>query len=151
MCGCKTKISGVMKNSSSKLDFKSIGLRVVGVSAGAVAAGFAVKIAPALDPKIKAAGIMAIGVGLPLFIKGQKFIEHVGDGMIAQGANMLVGSLFPNLISGDDDFVSGDMMSDETYTETITGADDDGYNVNTSDMVNGFDISGADDDEAMAY
>ena len=134
--------------TSRKVDFKAIALRVAGVSAGAVGAGFLAKVAPNLNPKIKAGGIVAVGAALPIFMKGNKFIEHIGDGMIAQGANMLVGSFFPTLISGDED-----MMEEETYTETVSG-DDDGYSANTENLVSGLDISGADDeddDDERAY
>lgn len=139
MCGCRNKISGVMKKS--KVDFKEIGMRVVGISAGAIGAGFLAKVAPNMNPKIKSAAIIVAGAALPMLSPKTKLVEYVGDGMIAQGANMIMGSFFPSLVSGP-----GDMMEEETYTETVSG-DGDGYGTSTENILSGVDISGADDDD----
>jgi hypothetical protein len=58
-----------------------------GLVAGAVGARILTsspKILPNLDPKIKSAGVIALGVFFPKLLKGN-FGKSIGDGMIAAG------------------------------------------------------------------
>ncbi|MFZ4741662.1 MAG: hypothetical protein ACOYLE_10915 [Bacteroidales bacterium] len=85
-----------------KFDFKKIGMKVVGLGAGAVAANAGVKFLPAtMDNKIVSAIQIGVGVILPEVI-GQKseLLESVGNGMIAVGAANLVSELTSKTTAG---------------------------------------------------
>jgi len=62
-------------------------MNAAGLVAGAVGARILTsspKILPNLDPKIKSAGVIALGVLFPKLLKGN-FGKSIGDGMIAAG------------------------------------------------------------------
>ena len=95
----KTKRARVTKRRSSKMnglngiDFTNI----LGVVAGAVGAKFVKKYIPeTLDTKIVAGGTVALGVALPMFVKGgnmKNIVSGIGSGMVAAGAIDLLSSL----------------------------------------------------------
>lgn len=110
-----------------KLDINRIG----GLGAGAIGAKVLNKPLQNLNPKLRAAGKVAAGIAVPMFIKRNPFMQSVGDGMIAAGVSELVGSFVPAL-AGDDDFATLGAMEDyylteeEMKNENIEGlADDD--------------------------
>ena len=66
---------------------KSFLMDAAGLVAGAAAARVLTssgKILPNLDPKLKSAGVIAIGAFFPKFLKGS-FGKAIGDGMVAAG------------------------------------------------------------------
>ena len=66
---------------------KSFLMDAAGLVAGAVGARILTsspKILPNLDPKIKSAGVIALGVFFPKFVKGS-LGKSIGDGMVAAG------------------------------------------------------------------
>jgi hypothetical protein len=71
-----------------------------GIAAGAIVAKQLNKVLK-FDPKLLAAGKVALGVALPKFIKSP-LMNSVGSGMIAVGAVELVGSFVPSLSGADD-------------------------------------------------
>jgi len=78
---------------------------VLGVIAGAVAAGFVSKLindkAPTMQPQLKA--LIPIGAGI--FLAGNKnvMIKGIGYGMVGKGGSDLAASLLPGSITGVDD------------------------------------------------
>jgi len=102
---------------------------IAGVVAGAVIAKQLNKVLK-FDPKILAAGKIALGVMLPKFVKNP-LMAGIGQGMIAIGGTELVGSFIPTLGATDDVIMlSGDF--DMGGLDTI-GAD--------ISEVNGFDVA----------
>ena len=76
----------------------------VGVIAGAVAGKLvASKTLPNVDEKIKNAGVVALGILLPTFMKNE-LGKSIGTGMVAVGGLGLVGSFLP-AVSGVDDMI----------------------------------------------
>ena len=66
---------------------KSFLMDAAGLVAGAAAARVFTssgKILPNLDPKLKSAGVIALGAFFPKFLKGS-FGKAIGDGMVAAG------------------------------------------------------------------
>jgi len=66
---------------------KSFIMDAAGLVAGAAAARVLTssgKILPNLDPKLKSAGVIALGAFFPKFLKGS-FGKAIGDGMVAAG------------------------------------------------------------------
>jgi hypothetical protein len=66
---------------------KSFIMDAAGLVAGAAAARVLTssgKILPNLDPKLKSAGVIALGVFFPKLLKGS-FGKSIGDGMVAAG------------------------------------------------------------------
>jgi len=115
------------------IDFTNI----LGVAAGAVAAGFLNKVIPAtIDSKIVAGGKIALGVALPMFVKSGKLkgiMSGVGAGMIAVGAVDLLRGF--GVLSGADDSMSISLNGDQDFLgDEILGAD-----VLGDDIMNGID------------
>jgi hypothetical protein len=114
----------------------------LGIIAGAVAGKLVVsKLLPNVDDKIKNAGVVALGVAFPMFLKSE-IGKAIGNGMIAAGGAGLVGSFVPGLgqvndtiefpvtvgeipdnlsvIAGDDDVMAGNddsVMAGMAYDE----------------------------------
>lgn len=108
----KRKMSGVRRRrgrSMSGIDTTSI----LGVVAGAVAAGYLNKIVPAtFNDKLLAGGKVALGVALPMFIKSNKsLVGGIGAGMVAVGSVDLLKSF--GALSGDFDIpvINGDVLA----------------------------------------
>ena len=104
---------------------------VLGVIAGAVAAGFVSKLindkAPTMQPQLKA--LIPIGAGI--FLAGNKnvMLRGVGFGMVAKGGNDLAASLLPGSITGIDDvFLSSpadqSILSAPMDQSILSGGDD---------------------------
>jgi hypothetical protein len=126
-------------------------MNILGVAAGAVAAGMADKFIPeSIDKRISAAGKIAIGVLLPNMVKSGKMknaLAGVGSGFIAVGAvdllkgfGVLSGANDSdylevtlnggvnvlagediNIVSGDQDILAGEDIS------IVSGMDDNEY------------------------
>lgn len=82
---------------------KGFAMDALGLVAGAAAARIltsAPKILPNLDPKIKSAGVIALGAFFPKFMKGS-FGKSIGDGMIAAGGLGLLQAT--NILAGIDE------------------------------------------------
>ena len=122
---------------------------VLGVVAGAVAAGFVTSLVnknlPDVDKNIKA--LIPIGAGIFLTANKNVMLKGVGFGMVAKGGADLAASLIPgignidevflsapadqsilslpadqSILSGDDDFMNGDddfMNGDEDFLSQI--------------------------------
>jgi hypothetical protein len=118
---------------AKKFDFKRIGMKVVGVGAGAVVGKIADKPLANMNPKLRA--IIKIGVGavLPELVKSE-FVGSIGAGVLAVGA----ADLFDNMVNKTAP-VQG---LGEAY-DTAIGAED--YQVTES--MNGI---GADPEEVLA-
>lgn len=95
--------------ATKKFDFKKIGLKVAGVTAGAVAANALTKVLPAsIDSKMTSAVQIAAGAILPdLLGKRNELLENIGNGMIAVGGMNLVSELTSKGVSG--------IFGNETY------------------------------------
>jgi hypothetical protein len=74
---------------------------VLGITAGAIVARKVDSFLPNLNPTIRNAAKVAVGVALPKFVKNP-MIKAVGDGMIAVGGAGLVGGLVPALGATDE-------------------------------------------------
>ena len=133
------------KSGMGAIDFTNI----LGVVAGAVAAGYLDKVIPeTIDNKIVAGGKIALGVALPMFVKSgnmKNILAGVGSGMVAVGSidllkgfgvlsgaedeEMLEISLNGDLdiLSGDDDLsvVQGDILAGEDDLSVVQGYDED--------------------------
>jgi hypothetical protein len=133
------------KSRMGAIDFTNI----LGVVAGAVAAGYLDKVIPeTIDNKIVAGGKIALGVALPMFVKSgnmKNILAGVGSGMIAVGSidllkgfgvlsgaedeEMLEISLNGDLdiLSGDDDLsvVQGDILAGDDDLSVVQGYDDE--------------------------
>jgi hypothetical protein len=133
------------KSGMGAIDFTNI----LGVVAGAVAAGYLDKVIPeTIDNKIVAGGKIALGVALPMFVKSgnmKNILAGVGSGMIAVGSidllkdfgvlsgaedeEMLEISLNGDLdvLSGDDDLsvVQGDILAGDDDLSVVQGYDED--------------------------
>ena len=108
----KRKMSGVRRRRSRSMagvDTTSI----LGIVAGAVAAGYLNKIVPAtFNDKLLAGGKVALGVALPMFIKSNKsLVGGIGAGMVAVGSVDLLKSF--GALSGDFDIpvINGDVLA----------------------------------------
>jgi hypothetical protein len=144
----KSKISGrrgSRKSRMGNIDFTNI----LGVVAGAVAAGYVDKVVPdTIDNKIVAGGKIALGIALPMFVKSgsmKNILGGVGSGMIAVGSidllkefgvlsgaeddEMLEISLNgdQDVLSGDDDIsvINGDVLAGDDDISVINGDDED--------------------------
>jgi len=111
------------KSGMGAIDFTNI----LGVVAGAVAAGYLDKLVPdSVNPKIVAGGKVALGVALPMFVKSgsmKNILAGAGAGMIAVGSvgllkefGVLSGDeksddVLEISLNGDMDVLSGDDMS----------------------------------------
>jgi hypothetical protein len=124
------------KSAIHGIDVKNI----LGVVVGAVAAGYLDKVIPdSIDTKIVAGGKIALGVALPMLVKGgdmKNMLSGVGAGMIAVGSIDLLkgfGVLGYETAMGDDaleislngdmDILAGDDLS--VINENVLSGDDD--------------------------
>lgn len=129
---------------------------VLGVVAGAVAAGALNKVIPdTIDPKIVAGGKVALGVFLPNFVKSGKLknvMAGVGSGMVAVGAVDLLKEFGVLSGTGEDEVLQVSLNGDQDILagDTSVLAGDDLSVVNgDEDVINGDDLSvvnGMDDD-----
>ncbi|MEI6508578.1 MAG: hypothetical protein WCO54_08825 [Bacteroidota bacterium] len=132
---------GARKNSIDTMN-------IIGVAVGAVVAGYINKLIPAdskISPKIVAGGKIALGVALPLFVKGGKMkntLAGVGSGMVAVGTidllkemDILSGvddEVLEVTLNGDQDILAGDDLSVVNGGEMVLAGDD-------LSVVNGYD------------
>jgi hypothetical protein len=112
-------------------------MNILGVAAGAVAAGFADKFIPdTLDKRISAGIKIAAGVALPMLVKGgntKNLLAGVGSGMIAVGAvDLLKG--FGVLQGAEDDLLEVTLNGDDL---SVVNGD--------QDILAGVDILAGDD------
>lgn len=93
----RRRISGI-----GKLDIQGLAMKVAGLGVGAIAARelntIAVKQFPSLTPMVSGFIQIAVGVFLPIMVKGNKFVSDIGDGMIANG--VMVEAVNLGIISG---------------------------------------------------
>lgn len=107
----KRKMSGVSrrKRAVSGVDTQSI----LGIVAGAVAAGYLNKVVPAtVNDKLLAGGKVALGIALPMFIKSNRsLVGGIGAGMVAVGSVDLLKSF--GALNGDFDIpvINGDVLA----------------------------------------
>lgn len=116
---------------------------IAGVTVGAIIAKQVGKLLPNLNPKVAAAGKVALGVALPMFVKSP-IMKSIGNGMLAVGGVELVGSFVPALAGDDDvvllsglDEIGGMDISEINGLDEIGGMDE----IGGSDIseINGFD------------
>lgn len=122
-------------------------MNVLSVAGGAVAAGFLNKlIPPTVNDKVVAAGKIALGLGLPMLIrgKGQNAARAIGSGMIAVGSVDLLKSF--GVLSGDFDIpvINADVLSEDEL-EQISGLGEEVLAGNDIPVINGPDDDGEDD------
>lgn len=146
----KTKKAGrrrSRKSTMGAIDFTNI----LGVVAGAVAAGYLDKVIPeTIDNKIVAGGKIALGIALPMFVKSgsmKNILGGAGAGMIAVGSVDLLKEF--GVLSGmgaDDDMLEISLNGDQ---DVLAGDDD--INVINGDVLAGDDdisvINGYDDED----
>ena len=113
-------------------------MNILGVAIGAVAAGYLGKLVPAtVNTKIVSGGKIALGIALPMLVKGGKMkntLAGVGSGMIAVGTvdllrdfGVLSGmddEILEVTLNGDQDILAGDDLSVVNGGETVLAADD---------------------------
>jgi hypothetical protein len=129
------------RSGMGAIDFTNI----LGVVAGAVAAGYLDKLVPdSVNPKIVAGGKVALGVALPMFVKSgsmKNILAGAGAGMIAVGSvgllkefGVLSGTTNDDVLeislNGDMDVLSGDDMS--VINASVLAEDD-------MSVINGYD------------
>jgi hypothetical protein len=115
-------------------------MNVLGLAAGAVGARILTsspKVLPNLNPKIKSAGVIAVGLYLPKLVKGN-LSKSIGDGMVAAGGLGLLqaANVLGQIESAMDIPVSvmaGDGLSlisgySEDNLSVISGQDEEVYN-----------------------
>lgn len=123
----------------------------IGVIAGAVAGKLvATKTLPNVDDKIKNAGVVALGILLPTFMKNE-LGKSIGTGMVAVGGLGLVGSFLP-AVSGTDDMIEFPVQVGEIddNISVIAGDEDVMAGDEDFDMVSG-DISLMSGDDDLDY
>lgn len=106
---------------AKKFDIKKIGMKAAGLGAGAVAAGLVNKVLPNFNPKLRSALKIAAGVILPELAPKQDLIGHAGDGMVAVGVLELVQQFAPGMVSGFDDAVAGEYVTDSGFESEYPG------------------------------
>lgn len=130
------------KRHTSRRKHSSMGaidvMNILGVAAGAVAAGYLDKVIPAtINKKITAAGKIAVGVLLPSLVKGGKMknaLAGVGSGMIAVGSVDLLKSFgvlsgvedddLEIVLNGGIDVLAGDDLAVVNGDQDILAGDD---------------------------
>jgi hypothetical protein len=110
-------------------------MEVVGLTAGAIAARQVDKLLPNLNPTIRNAAKIAVGVVLPTFVKSP-VVKSIGNGMVAAGGAGLAGTLLPALGAADEVLI----LSGLEDMNEVNGVDEIGADVNE---VNGVDEIGA--------
>jgi hypothetical protein len=119
----------------------------VGVIAGAVAGKLvATKTLPNVDDKIKNAGVVALGILLPTFMKNE-LGKSIGTGMVAVGGLGLVGSFLP-AISGTDDMIEFPIQVGEIDDNISVIAGEDDVMAGDDDVMAGdFSLMAGDDED----
>lgn len=107
---------------------------VVGLTAGAIAARQVDKLLPNLNPTIRNAAKIAVGVLLPNFVK-TPVVKSIGNGMVAAGGAGLAGTLLPALGATDEVLV----LSGVEDMNEVNGVDEIGGDMSE---VNGVDEIG---------
>lgn len=149
----KTHRKHSRRHKVGAVDFTNI----LGVAAGAIAAGALNKVIPeTVNTKIVAAGKIALGVALPMFVKTgsmKNVLAGVGSGMIAVGSvdllkefGVLSGTDSDDVlqvsVSGDQDILAG--------SQSVLAGDDLSVVSGDMDILAGDDlsvVSGMDDEE----
>jgi len=115
----------------------------LGIIGGAVMGRYvAKKLLPNVDEKIKNAGVVALGLFLPKFLKSDMG-KALGNGMIAAGGVGLVGGFLP-AIAGDEDMIEFPMTVGEVEDGISVIAGDDSVMAGDDDLSV---LAGLDDDE----
>lgn len=122
----------------------------VGVIAGAVAGRLvAQKALPNVDEKIKNAGVVALGILLPNFMKND-LGKSLGTGMVAAGGLGLVGSFLP-AIAGTDDMIEFPVQVGEIDDNISVIAGSDDVMAGSDDVMAGDEISLMSGDDDYDY
>jgi hypothetical protein len=143
------------KKSKMKLPLNE----VLGVVAGAVAAGFVTKLVNDKLPNLPGAVKSLIPIGAGVFLAGNKnvIVKGAGYGMVAKGGADLAANLLPGAVSGVDDiFLSApadqSILSLPADQSVLSGDDemngDDDF-ISESDEMNGDDFMGAEEMQIM--
>lgn len=136
----KRKMSGVRRKRSRSMGAIDT-TNILGVVGGALIAGYLNKIVPStVDSRLLAGGKVALGVALPMFVKGgatKNILTGVGSGMIAVGSVDLLKSF--GVISGTFDLpvINGNILGAGSI---LAGQDLPTINGESSPMMN--DMSG---------
>lgn len=140
----KRRMSGVRRRRSHSMGSIDT-TNILGVVAGAVIAGYINKLIPAtVNDKLIAGGKVAIGVALPMFVKGKMahLISGVGAGMIAIGSVDLLKSF--GALNGDfdipvinGDVLAGDVLAGEPDGDIPVINGDDDFMSGDDDFMNG--------------
>lgn len=138
------KVSGVRRKRSSGLGGIDA-TNLLGVVAGAVAAGYLNKLVPpTVNDKLLAGGKVGLGVALPMLFKSGKMkniAAGIGAGMVAVGSVDLLKSF--GALSGDFDIPVINGESDELGADILSGDSDElGEDISV--------INGGDSDELGA-
>ena len=120
--------------ASSAYKAGSLVAQVLGITVGAIAAKKVDALLPNLNPNIRNAAKVVLGVALPMFVK-VPLAASIGQGMIAVGASSLVGGLVPALGATDEVLV----LSGIEDINAVNGMDEIGADINE---VNGVDEIG---------
>jgi hypothetical protein len=137
------------KKSKMKLPINE----VLGVVAGAVAAGFVTKLVNDKLPNVPGVVKALIPIGAGIFLTGNKntMLKGVGFGMVAKGGAELASTLIPGIGNVDDIFLSA--PADQSILSlpadmSVLSGDDDFMN-GDDDFMNGDDDFMNGDDEFM--
>jgi hypothetical protein len=120
----RRRVSGI-----GKIDIGGIAMKAAGLGAGAIAARelntIGAKSLPSVfgNPMISGFIQIAAGVLLPIFVKGNKFVADMGDGMIANG--IMVEAVTLGVISG----VGDDSPTRQYKINGFTGSGSTGLRV----------------------
>lgn len=146
----KRKMSGVRKRSRSMGAIDTT--NILGVVGGALIAGYLNKIVPtSVDSRLLAGGKVALGVALPMFVKGgatKNILTGVGSGMIAVGSVDLLKSF--GVISGTFDLpvINGNILG---AGNVLNGYDLPTINGDDMPMVNGDEFGLGGDEFGLGY
>ena len=136
-----------------KFDFKKIGMRIAGVSAGAVGGELLNKahVIGNLSPTLRGGIKIVAGAVLPELMPKQVFLGHIGDGLIAAGAIDTYNGLTSPPVEGLEGI--GDKFDDKFVVDNdydVQGFDDDPINgVDQENPMGGIGDYAEDDEENM--
>jgi hypothetical protein len=122
--------------ASSASKAGSMVTQILGITAGAIIAKKVDSLLPNLNPTVRNAAKVALGVALPMVTK-VPLMASVGQGMIAVGASSLVGGLVPALGATDEVLI----LSGVDEISEVNGVDEIGE-INDISEVNGVDEIG---------
>lgn len=142
----KKRISGVRRRRHSTKMGGIDTTNILGVVAGAVAAGYLNKlVGNKVNDKVLAGGKVALGIALPMFFKSgstKNIVAGIGSGMIAVGSVDLLksfgalsgdfdipvinGDFDIPVINGDDEFGADILNGDDEFGADFLSGDDDG-------------------------